>query len=404
MSNLSRKKKSDNLNAKGWRFAGNERRYLDEVLSNGFTAGGTGTMTERLENGFAALHKKKYAIGANSGTSTLHMALKAFGVGPGDEVIVPGLTVAMCGFAIWQCQATPVFTDVREDTFLLDPADIEKKISKKTKPIMPVHLYGLMCDMGAILKIAKKHDLYIVEDCAQCYLAEDGAGRIAGTAGDVGSWSFENSKHISTGDGGIVLTDNERLAEYMRQFGGVGFKNITATSGKVRIDRDKFQDPSWLRHSIPAYNYRLPELCAAVALAQLERVKLFCKLRITMGLGYLEVIRRTKTRLLVPQKTPRGYTHSYFTFAALFRGGECGIGWQEFRKKHIENGGDGIYAAWQTLNNEPCFKNNNIGYGRIPVAEKLQQNLMQFTTNQHDGTQRNKQFQALEKTIKYFSK
>ena len=155
---------------------------------------------------------------------------------------------------------------------------------------MVVHLYGLMCDMEEIQKIADENGLYVLEDCAQCFLAEDNKGRIAGTVGDVGSWSFENSKHLSCGDGGIVTTDNPILAEFMRQYAGVGFKNITASSGKVRISRDKFQDPNWKRHNILAYNYRLPEICAAVALAQVEKIDELCSKRRSMGNGYLQVI------------------------------------------------------------------------------------------------------------------
>lgn len=391
------------MSSKGWKFEGNERRYLDETLASGFSAGASGTMNERLEQAFAAKHGQAFAITANSGTSTLHMALYALGVGPGDEVIIPALTVAMCGFVVCQCGATPVYADVREDTFLMDSLDVEKKITKKTKAIMPVHIYGLMCDMESIMSIAKRHKLYVVEDCAQCFLAKDDKGRLCGTVGHVGSWSFENSKHLSTGDGGIVTTDDESLALKMRQFGGVGFQNLTATRGKVRIDRDKFQDPDWKRHNIIAHNYRLPELCAAVGLAQLERLDHFVELRQKMGESYTAIISECGSDIIVPQKIPVGYIHSYYTYGALFNGGKYGVKWQEFRKKYIENGGDGIYAAWQTVNNEPSFKNNNIGWGEVPVAERLQRNLMQFTTNQMDSHERVKQVNSLRQTIEFFS-
>jgi len=248
------------MNDKGWRFQGNEHEYIDEVLNSGFGASESGSMNERLEKKFAELHNKKFAISANSGTSTLHMALKSFGIGSGDEVIIPALTVAMPGFAVWQCQATPVFVDVLEDTFLLNPKDVEKKITSKTKAIMPVHMYGNMCDMESIMTLANNHELFVLEDCAESLYASNAKGQKAGTVGHVGSWSFENSKHLSTGDGGIVATDDEKLATFMRQFGGVGFKNITAKTGKVRISRDQFQDPNYERHNIFAYNYRLPEL------------------------------------------------------------------------------------------------------------------------------------------------
>jgi perosamine synthetase len=392
--------KLKSFKGKGWRFLNNERRYVNEVLDNGFGASETGAMTERLEALFARTHNQNYAIGFNSGTSTLHSALESFGVGEGDEVMIPALTVAMCGYAVWQCGATPVYVDVRKDTFLMDPEDIKRKITSKTKAIMPVHIYGQVCDMTSIMKIAKEHNLYVLEDCAQCFLGTDGEGRIAGTIGDVGSWSFENSKHLSCGDGGIVTTDNPELAKFIRQFGGVGFKNITAESGKVRIDRDKFQNPNWKRHNIMAYNYRLPEICAAVAFAQLENIDYFVDLRMRMGKGYLRVLEETQTDLLIPQYTPEGYIHSYYTFGCLFNGEKYGIEWQDFRKKYIEYGGDGIYAAWQTVNNEPCFENE--GWGDVPVAEELQRNIMQFTTNQKDKIERDFQLNALKKTIDYF--
>ena len=158
---------------KGWRFKNKEIKYLKDVLNSDFSALSNGSMNERLEKKFYSIHKQKFAITANSGTSTLHMALNACDVGHGDEVIIPSLTVAMCGFAVWQCGAVPVYADVDENTFLIDPKDIERKITKKTKAILVVHLYGLVCDMDSILKIARKHKIKIVEDCAQCFLGKD---------------------------------------------------------------------------------------------------------------------------------------------------------------------------------------------------------------------------------------
>jgi len=385
---------------KGWKFAGNERKYLDEVLRSGFGASETGTMNEKLEKKFSEIHGKKYAITANSGTSTLHMALNAFGVGPGDEVIIPALTVAMCGFAVWQCGATPVYADVLPDTFLMDPEDVKKKLSKKTKAVMPVHMYGNMCDMSKIIEVTTEDDLYLVEDCAECFLATDDKKRKAGTIGDIGSWSFESTKHLTTNEGGIVVTDNEELATKMRQFGGVGFKNINANSGKTRISRDKFQDPNWERHNMFAYNYRMPELCAAVGLAQCERIEEFVNLRKKMALEYLDVIQNSD--LLIPQKVQEKFTNVYWTFAARFTGQNRRVSWQEFRKKYMEFGGDGIYAAHQLVYNEPCFRDKNFGRGRAPIAETLQKELMLFTTNQKDKEEREIQLNALEKTLKFF--
>jgi len=385
---------------KDWKFKGNERKYLDQVLKSGFGASETGSMNEMLENKFAKIHDQKFAITANSGTSTLHMALSAFDVKPGDEVILPSLTVAMCGFAVWQCGATPVFADILPDTFLIDPNDIKKKITSKTKAIMPVHMYGNVCDMKSIMDIADSKNLFVVEDCAECFLGTDNRGKKAGTMGHVGSWSFESTKHLTSNEGGIVTTNDENLAKKMRQFGGLGFKNITAKTGKVRISRDKFQDPLWERHDVFGYNYRLSELCAAVALAQCERINEFVNLRIKMGEEYSKIL--NTSHLFCNQSIQKGYKHSFWTFATRFLGQEFGISWQDFRKKYVEFGGDGIYAAHQLIYNEPCFKKNKIGLGMTPIAENIQKELMLFTTNQKDENERESQINALAKTLEFF--
>ena len=385
---------------KGWKFTGNEMKYIEQVIQSGFAATESGTMNERFERKFSEIYKMKYAITANSGTSALHIALNAFGIKPEDEVIIPALTVGMCGFVVWQCGATPVYADVKEDTFLMDPDDVEKKITEKTKAIMPVHMYGNMCEMGRIMETAKKNNLHVVEDCAECQLSFDDKQRLAGTIGDIGSWSFENSKHLTTGDGGIVATNNEELAISMRKFGSAGFKNLTAISGKTRISRDLFQDPAWERHDTLAFNYRMPELCAAVGLAQCERIGDFVRLRIKMAEEYLSTLHDSD--FFVTQHTMKGYRNTYYTLAALFKGEDYGVPWQNFRKKYIENGGDGIYAAHQLVYNEPCFRENKIGWGRAEIAENLQKNLMLFTTNQKNEQERQTQIIALEKTLSFF--
>ena len=197
---------------------------------------------------------------------------------------------------------------------------------------MVVHLYGLMCDMDKIIKIAKRYNLKVLEDCAQCFLAYDNKKRISGTIGHVGSWSLESSKHISSSEGGVLTTNNKLLAYKMRKFGGLGFTNITANSGKVRIDKNKFQNPNWKRHNEFGYNYRMSELCAAVALAQTEKLEFFVKKRKNSGNQFIKVINESKSNILIPQKVPKDYIHSYYTFAALFNGKSRGVRWSDFRK------------------------------------------------------------------------
>jgi perosamine synthetase len=393
-----------------WRFDEREYGYIKEVLDSGFASGTSGTMNSRLERAFAERFGLKYAITFNSGTTTLHTSLVALGVGYGDEVIVPALTVISCMNAVLYGNAVPVFVDVDPDTFLIDPEDVRRKITSSTKAIMPVHLYGQVCDMAEIIKIAREHNLKVLEDCAQCYLGTH-RGHVGGTLGDVASWSFENSKHLTTGDGGIVACNNEELADRIRKLSCGGFRNATAVSGKVRVDKDLFQNPKYKRHTMLGFMYRLPEVAAAVGLAQLEKLDWFVSLRERMAGLYLEAV--SGCEWLKPQRVPPGDRNSYWTFALRFLRDD--LRWEDFRKKHIENGGDGIYAAWSLLYQEDSIPDvrrflDSIGLqgrlntpaGLCPNAEMIQPQLMQFTTNQQEG-EMEQQAEALLKTIRYFS-
>ena len=383
-----------------WRFEGNERTYLEEVLSTGFRAGSDGAFTTRLESFNSKIHGTKYSIACNSGTTTLHSALLAMGCGPGDEILTPALSPLMCGLAPHYTGATPVFVDALHDTFLMDPTDIERKITDKTKVIFVTHLYGGVCDMNAIMAIAKKNNLMVLEDCAQCWMGKTDKGELTGTIGDIGSWSFENSKQLTCGDGGIITCNDESLATLTRKIAGLGFKTLTAESGKVRTDRDLLQNPNWERFELIGYNYRMGQMAAAVALAQLERADYFTDLRRAMGIDYTEALKNSE--LLTPQKVNEGYYHTYYTFSAKFNGEKLGVTWEDFRSKYIEFGGDGIYSAAKLQHQEPAFINNNIGYGHTPVAVDLQKNLMNFTTNQADKEERDIQIEALKETQRYF--
>jgi perosamine synthetase len=383
-----------------WRFEGNERKYIEEVLSTGFRAGSDGAFTTRLEKFFASIYKVPYAIAFNSGTTTLHSILLAMGCKAGDEVLTPALTPLMCGLAPHYTGATPVFVDSLPDTFLMDPDDIERKITSKTKVIFVTHMYGGVCDMEKIMSIANKYNLFVLEDCAQCHMGRDNKGRLAGTIGDAGSWSFENSKQLTCGDGGIVTCNSEDLAVLIRKIGGLGFKTLTAESGKVRTDRDLLQNPSWERFEQIGYNYRMNQLAAAVAYAQLERGDFFINLRRAMGDAYKMAL--NKSKLLIPQFEPEGYFYTYYTFSAKFNGDQHGISWYDFRKKYIEFGGDGIYSASKLQHQEPAFRDAKIGYGETPIAVDLQNRLMNFTTNQSCEEERSIQIDALYNTLKYF--
>lgn len=409
--------------AKGQRFQGNELLYLKEVLDSDLKNATLRSMVSRFEETFAKRFGVKYAIASNSGTSTLHQALAAFDIGPGDEVILPALTVVMCGYAIVHSHAIPVYADVDPDTFLIDPADIERKITPRTKAIMAVHFYGQVCDMQRIMAIAQKHGLWVLEDCAQCYLGRDELGRLGGTIGDVGSFSLENSKVITTGEGGILITDKEYLGTKMRKFGAMGFKTLNAGNTQEMPDPLAFQNPNFLRHDAFGYNYRMAEPLAAIALAQLERLDFFFEKRLQMAEKYLAAIK--DCQWLIPQHVPPGHTNSYWTFTVLFNGAEyLGITWYEFRDKFLEFGGDKIRSAFALVYKEPSMINLNargkyfldsdgqqglthwryLKSPECPVAETIQPKLMQFTTNQLNEEEMDHQAKALRKTIQYFEK
>lgn len=384
----------------GWRFSGNERKYIEQVLSSGFRAGSDGAFTTRLESTFSKLYGVNYAIACNSGTTTLHAILLAMGCGKGDEVLTPALTPLMCGLAPHYTGATPVFIDSDPKTFLMDPEDIKRKITPKTKVIFVTHMYGGVCDMKEIMAVAKENNLFVLEDCAQCHMGKDDLGRFAGSIGNAGSWSFENSKQLTCGDGGIVTSNSEELASKIRKYAGLGFKTLTAESGKVRTDRDLLQSPDWERFEKIGYNYRMNQLAAAVALAQTERSEHFIKLRRKMGKGFESILENST--ILKPQYEPKGFYYTYYTFSSKFEGEKYGISWKNFREKFIGFRGDGIYAASKLQHQEPAFRDNNIGYGDTPNAVLLQKKLMNFTTNQSSKTERDIQKEAMIDTLKYF--
>ena len=403
-----------NKNKNPSKYLGNELKYIKKVLNSENWSATTGNWNQALEGAFAKKIGTKYAISMNSGTSTLHAALEAVGVGPGDEVISPALTVIMDSTATIHANAVPVYADINAATFTIDPKDVVSKITDKTKAIIPVSLYGLPPDYDPIIKIAKKYDLAIIEDNAQCFLSTY-KGRMTGTIGDMASYSFENTKHLSCGEGGILITNDEQYAESARKIGGHGFKNLKASEGRVRLNQDIFQNPNYKRHDTLGWNYRLSEFNAAIAMAQLERIDELVKLRIDSAHIFMEVMKQCD--YLIPQKTPNGYTNSYYTLGVVYDGLErIGVTWEEFRKAYINAGGDGIYGAWAVPYLEPVIAERkfvdrcpwvyqDVHYhpGLCPVAEQVQPLLMQFKTNYRDLNLARKKAEILYQVIEKFS-
>ena len=382
-----------------------ERRYVLEALDGQFETHNNYRFVTRLERAFAEKTGTKHAVAFVNGTATLHTALEAAGVGDGDEVIVPPLTMASTSMAVLQAGAAPVFADVDERTFLLSAAEIEKRITPRTKAVIPVSLYGLMPDMDAILELARRHGLTVIEDDAQCF-GGTYKGKRAGTLGDMSSFSFQASKHLTCGEGGMVTTDSDELAQRLRRISGLGYGSITVK--KARITKDDIQDPAYERHVSLGWNYRMSDVTGAVALAQTERMDELCAVRAMSGRILEDAVRGCSW--LIPQVTPPECVHAYWSVAV--RMVHPRISWYDFRRKFADLGGDGIYAAWQLTYLEPAFREKRFlgrekrmeAYryerGLCPVAETLQPQLLQFKTNYFDTDEAERQAEILKKTIR----
>lgn len=380
-----------------------ERAYVDEVLLAQFSNRRSGSMVRRLEERFAELFGVKYAIAQVNGTATLHSALAAVGVGPGDEVIVPPLTMMSTCFAVLQCNAIPVFADVDPHTFVIDPASVEAAITPRTRAVMPVALYGLSADVEALMAITRPRGIALIEDTAQCFLGTC-RGQTAGTIGDMGSFSFQISKHVTSGEGGMLVTNDEELAQKARRFGTLGYASVGAGSREAKVTREVIQDPRYERHLVVGWNYRMSEPCAAIALGQIERLAQFVEARSAVAALYAEAL--GDCPWLIPQAAPDGFGHSWWTYV-LRLASDAPCDWYEFRRRYIEHGGDGVYAAWQLNYLEPVLRGQRMGQqqfaqGLCPVAESLQPRLLQFKTNYLDLDVARAKAEALGRTVASF--
>ena len=313
--------------------------------------------------------------------------------------------MASTAFCVMHCNALPVFADIDPDTWTISPASIEKCITARTKAIVPVSIYGAPMDMDAIMEIAGKHGLFVLEDDAQCFLGYY-KDRIIGSIGHASSFSFQSSKHLTSGEGGMITTNDEELALNIRRFNSLGYAAVAA--GKGKISRETIQSPSYLRHASVGFNYRIPELCAAVALAQLERMDELNGMRKAIAKMYADQVEGCSW--LIPQAVPENCEHAYWTYVVRMDP-HAAPDWHEFKKKYIELSGEGFYGAWMLNHLEPVFKGKelyryqwqHLESGLCPVAESIQPCLMQFKTNFYDEAEAVRATEALGKTIDFFS-
>lgn len=270
---------------------GNERKYLLECLDTGWISS-EGPFVKKFEEQFAARVGRKYGVAVTNGSAALDAAVAALQLAPGDEVILPAFTIISCAAAIVREKAIPVVVDCNPRTWNMDVARIEERITPRTKAIMVAHIYGLPTDMQPVLALAQKYNLRIIEDAAemhgQTYTFADGRVQPCGSFGDLSTFSFYPNKHITTGEGGMILTDNPALADRLRSI------------------RNLFFDPQRRYiHEELGYNLRMTNLQAALGVAQLERLDDFVARKRRMGAMYTELLGGMEDLIDLPvEKTP----------------------------------------------------------------------------------------------------
>ncbi len=360
----------------------NEEKALMEVLHSGIWSY-NGPKEREFNKMFAEFTGTEYSVCAANGTVTLQLALEALGIGLGDEVILPGLTWQATAATVIDVNATPILVDVCEDTWCINPNEIRKAITPKTKAIIPVHLYGNFADMDAIMEIATEHNLYIIEDCAHKHGGE-WKRKKAGSIGDIGSFSFQLSKHLTAGEGGALTTNNRDIAEKLdalrncgRRPEGDEYENVDKGAG-VYGDEGNF---------IQSGNYRITEFQAAVLIEGLKRLPAQNKIRDENGI-YINSLLEDIPGIIPMKRDRRETKEAYFNFAFRYKKDEFkNLPVQKFREALSNELGIAVEPSYEPLNNaslyvphtkparhkitEQYWKDINPARFSLPVCERI---------------------------------
>lgn len=328
-------------------FAGREKEYVADCMESGWISSG-GKYVGLFESAFAEFCGVRHAIACCNGTAALHVALVALGVGPGDEVIVPTLTFIATANAVTYCGARPVFVDSEPVTWNLDPAQVEAKITPRTKGIIPVHLYGHPADMDALRTLALRHKLFILEDAAEAHGALY-KNRLVGSLGDVAAFSFYGNKIIATGEGGMVVTNDDAIAARVRLLHGQG------------MDSERRY---WF--SVVGYNYRMMNLPAAVGLAQIERAGWHLARRREIALWYKERLEGIKGIAWQGEKPWAGHVRWLFTVTL---DDDVAMGRDELMASLLEVGVE-TRPVFYPMHVLPPYR-ESAGGESFPVAERI---------------------------------
>jgi L-glutamine:2-deoxy-scyllo-inosose/3-amino-2,3-dideoxy-scyllo-inosose aminotransferase len=329
-----------------------EEKAILEVLNSGVWSY-EGPKETQFNKDFADYTGVKFSISAANGTVTLQMALEACGVGVGDEVILPGMTWQATAATIADVNATPVLVDICEDTWCVDPKEIEKAITPRTKAIMPVHLYGSFCDMDEIMRIAKKHNLYVIEDCAHKHGGE-WDGKKAGSIGDVGSFSFQLSKGLTAGEGGVCTTNNFEIAERLDALRNCGRRPI-GLAGAEEVDKGAgvYSDQG---NFCQSGNYRITEFQAAILIEGLKRLPAQNENRDNNG-KYLNTLLAEMPGVTPMRRDAKETKEAYFNFAFRYKAADFkGLPVAKFREALTAEIGIQATSSYEPLNDCNLYK------------------------------------------------
>jgi perosamine synthetase len=319
-----------------------EKQYVNECLNSTWISS-KGEFVDRFESNFAKYTGAQHAVSVCNGTVALHLALLALGIKAGDEVIVPTLTYIASVNAVVYAGATPVFVDSLRETWQMDPADVEKKITPRTKAILCVHLYGHPCDLASLRKIANAHDLYLIEDCAEA-LGSLFEGQHVGSFGEIATYSFYGNKTITTGEGGMVTTNDATIAERARHLKGQGLAK----------DREYW-------HDVVGYNYRMTNICAAIGVAQLERIENILDRKRQLAKQYEAGLQGTP---YVIQPESSNVRHSYWMISILLPDPNQ----RDALRASLANAGIETRPLFYPIHTMPMYSSSN---QRFAVAEDL---------------------------------
>ena len=325
-----------------------ELKLVMEAVKSGWVSS-KGKYIKEFEKDFSNYIGTKYGVAVSNGTAALHLALVALGIGPGDEVLIPTLTFASVANAVIYSGAKPVFVDSHPDYWCIDPEDAERKITERTKAIIAVHSYGHSCDMDCILELANRYGLYVVEDCAEAHGAEY-KGRKVGSFGDISCFSFYGNKIITTGEGGMCLTNDQKLAE------------------KMKILRDHGMDPKrryW--HEVIGFNYRMTNLQAALGVAQLKKIDYFISKKRKIAKTYNSLFEGID-KVVCPPEMPWAKS-VYWLYSILINYSKTSINNRDKLMEMLAQRGIETRPLFYPIHEMPPYK--KYSQGRCPVAEKI---------------------------------